>query len=69
MYTELNDRHRLIYTCSKCNGTDIHFDAMLSWDEDAQQFEVISVADSVIVCMGCHEDVEPNKAWIECPTS
>lgn len=69
MYTELNDTHNLIYTCSKCNGRDIHFDAMLTWNEETQQFDIISVADSVIVCMGCHEDVEPNKVWIECPTS
>lgn len=69
MFTELNDTHRLRYTCSKCNGTDIHFDAMLTWNEDTQQFDIDSVADYKVVCMGCFEDVEPSKAWIECPTS
>lgn len=69
MLEELNETHRLIYTCSRCGGDDIHFDAMVSWDEETEQFDIISVADSKIMCMDCYEDVEPKKVWIELHSS
>lgn len=53
-------------TCTQCGGHDICWDAIADWNEETQQFELVTEYDAA-TCRDCDNEMKSGPNWDEIP--
>jgi predicted RNA-binding Zn-ribbon protein involved in translation (DUF1610 family) len=56
---------RVRKTCPECGSKEIRWDALVRWDEKAQDYEISSVDESLHICNDCGSEFDPDEHDLE----